>query len=136
MQLSLCSNNSFYGNLSDYYLTGQKNDDIGNENQNSKLSRSSISFQIGNRSVGNSFFRRYGNNGNQNYRYRNNINLENGNIAVVTPGDENENENENDNSEIPDEERCFYENEIERLLIRGIYTFCIYVSFDNHFIQN
>ena len=45
----------------------------------------------------------------------------------MTPGDENvnehehenENENENESSEILDEERYFYEKEIERLLVRG-----------------
>jgi hypothetical protein len=100
-------------------------------NENSKVSQSSISSRIENRSIGNSSFRRYGNNGNQNNRYRNNGNSINGNINVVTPGDENEhengNENENENlhenenegSEILDEERSFYENEIERLLVRG-----------------
>jgi hypothetical protein len=137
-----CSNNSFYENLSDCYLTGQKNENHRNENidyenenenmfgnENSKVSQNSTSFRIENRSIGNSSFRRYGNNGNQNNRYRNNGNAINGNINVVTPGDENENENKNENEieninengrgEILDEERYFYENEIERLLVRG-----------------
>lgn len=92
-------------------------------NENSKVSQNSISFRIENRSIGNSSLRRYGNNGNQNNRYRNNGISINGNINVVTPGDGNENENENINenerSEILDEERSFYENEIQRLLLRG-----------------